>query len=81
MTLSYDKRADVLYVTFEVATPESYAYVENESGIVLKVDRSSKRIVGCTIPFFASRAASGKIVIPEIGGTQLTEIMKGMLHA
>ena len=31
MTFSYDKSADVLYITFEALPPGAYQYVENES--------------------------------------------------
>ena len=67
MTLSYDKRADVLYVSFEQAPAESYIYVENENGDILRLDRESKRVVGITLPFFSKRAKAGKIVVPEVG--------------
>lgn len=66
MTFSYDKEADVLYVTFDHPT-ESYIYVENESGDVLRLDKETKSVVGVTIPFFAKRAAVGPIIVPEVG--------------
>jgi uncharacterized protein YuzE len=67
MTLSYDKSADVLYVTFEKAEPGTYVYTENQNGDILRLDRESGRVVGVTIPFFAKRSKVGKIVIPEVG--------------
>jgi hypothetical protein len=81
MTLSFDKNADVLYVTFEVTPPGSYIFVENEDGDVLKVDRSSRRIVGCTILSFAARTKAGKkIVIPEIGSVPFNDLVDELLH-
>jgi uncharacterized protein YuzE len=80
MTLSYDKNADVLYVTFEAVDPSSYQFVENEAGDVLKIDRVSSRVVGCTIPFFAARARKGKIIIPEIGGVPFNALAEDLVH-
>jgi hypothetical protein len=65
MTMSYDKFADVLYVMFEPAAPDSYFFLENAEGDVLKVDRVSRRVVGCTILSFALRTKQGKpLVVP-----------------
>jgi uncharacterized protein YuzE len=63
MTLSYDRESDVLYITFEAMAPEAYSFVENEYGDVLKIDKLSHRVIGCTITFFAKRARKGKIFI------------------
>jgi hypothetical protein len=81
MTLSYDKSADVLYVTFEALPPEAYVFVENESGDVLKVDRVSRHVVGCTIPFFLARAKRGKVDVPEIGAVPFNQIAEELLQA
>ena len=81
MTLSYDKNADVLYVTFEALPAHAYAFVENEAGDVLKVDRRNRRVVGCTIPFFLERAKTGKVTIPEIGAVPFNEIAGQLLSA
>jgi len=81
MTFSYDKDADVLYVTFELVPADTYEYVENESGDILKVDRANRRIVGCTIPFFAKRVKRGKLVVPEIGAIPFNEIARELLPA
>jgi uncharacterized protein YuzE len=81
MTFSYDKNADVLYVTFEALPPGAYGFIENEFGDILKVDRVSRRVVGCTIPFFAARAKRGKIEIPEIGAVPFNQIADELLHA
>lgn len=67
MTLSYDKTADVLYVTFEMVSGESYIYVENENGDILRLDQETRRVVGITLPFFSKRAKAGKITVPEVG--------------
>lgn len=74
MTLSYDKSADVLYVTFEALPRDSYIFVENEQGDVLKLDRINNRVVGCTVPFFVARIKRGNLVIPEIGAVPFNEI-------
>lgn len=67
MTFSYDKDGDVLYVTFEKRPEQSYVYVENENGDVLRLDKETKRVVGVTIPFFSARLKKGPLSIPEIG--------------
>jgi hypothetical protein len=81
MTLSYDKLADVLYVTFEALPPEAYLYVENANGDILRLDRHSRRVVGCTIPAFAERAAKGRVTIPEIGPVPFNELADALLQA
>jgi hypothetical protein len=81
MTMSYDKNADVLYVTFEPVAPGSYVFVENEAGDVLKLDRATRRVVGCTVLFFAARAKKGRIEIPEIGAGAFNKIMNELLPA
>jgi uncharacterized protein YuzE len=73
MTLSYDQLGDVLYITFVSAPRGSYWYVEIENGDVLKVDKASNRVVGCTISSFKLRAAKGKIELPEITGASLDD--------
>lgn len=67
MTLSYDKSADVLYITFEQVPAGSYIYTENENGDILRLDRESGKVVGVTLPFFAKRSKAGKITVPEVG--------------
>lgn len=75
MTMSYDKLADVLYVMFEPAPSESYFFVENAEGDVLKVDRASRRVVGCTILSFGARTKRGKaVVVPELGSIPFSQI-------
>jgi uncharacterized protein YuzE len=81
MTLSYDGKADVLYISFEALPPHTYAYVENESGDILKIDRVSRRVIGCTIPFFKERSKRGRIVIPEIGAVPFNEVADLLLSA
>jgi uncharacterized protein YuzE len=79
MTLSYDKDADVLYVTFEGLPHQSYIYVENENGDVLRVDKKSKRVVGCTIPFFSKRTMKRKVTVPEVGRVPSNESTKDLV--
>ncbi len=79
MTLSYDKDADVLYVTFERLPRQSYVYVENENGDILLVDRKSKRVVGCTIPFFSKRAMKRKVTVPEVGRVPFNEFTEELV--
>jgi uncharacterized protein YuzE len=81
MTLSYDKAADVLYITFEPAQPGSYIYVENDDGDVLRMDRNTKQVVGCTIMAFAARCARGRLVIPEVGPVPFNQIAETLVHA
>jgi hypothetical protein len=56
-------------------------FVENESGDLLKIDKSTHRVVGCTIPFFAARTKRGKIVIPEIGAVPFNDVANELLSA
>jgi hypothetical protein len=81
MTLSYDQSADVLYVTFERLPQQNCIYVENEQGDVLRLDKYTKRVVGCTIPFFSERAAKGKVTVPEIGEVPFNRYAEGLLSA
>jgi uncharacterized protein YuzE len=67
MTFSYDKAADVLYVTFERLPDQSYIYVENANGDILRLDKGTRRVFGVTIPFFAKRSQKAPISVPEIG--------------
>jgi len=81
MIMSYDKNADVMYVTFEALPPNAYLFVENGAGDILKIDRKTHRVVGCTIPFFMKRAKLGKLIIPEIGAVPFNEIADELLSA
>lgn len=66
MKLSYATHADVLYIVFE-ETANKCAYVETESGAVCRIDETTDRVVGITIPYFKRRAAAGEtITIPEL---------------
>jgi uncharacterized protein YuzE len=78
MTISYDKAADTLYITF--ARPLSKAeYVEVDGGI-LRIDENTKTIVGVTIPFFMERIAKKKrMEIREIGAVPFTDEMLELL--
>lgn len=79
MILSYDKEADVLYVTFERLPDQNVVYVENENGDVLRLDKVSKRVVGCTIPAFSIRAARGKVIVPEVGPVPFNELAEYLI--
>jgi uncharacterized protein YuzE len=74
MTFSYDKAADVLYVTFERLPSQSVIYVENENGDVLRLDRETRRVVGVTIPFFVKRAAQQKVNVPEVSWVPFNDL-------
>jgi uncharacterized protein YuzE len=79
MTMSYDRAADVLYVTFEKSASGSYIYVENENGDVLRMDRDTKRVVGCTIPCFLRRASISKVTVPEVGDVPFNALAEELL--
>ncbi len=81
MTFSYDKRADVLYISFEALPPQDYLVVENETGDILKLNKKNGSVVGCTIPFFMERFRKGKIEIPEVGGVPFNALAKDLLRA
>jgi uncharacterized protein YuzE len=80
MKASYDKDADVLYLTFEVAPAEDYLYVENKQGDVLRLSKKSGHVVGCTIPFFSKRAAEHKLDVPEIGRVPFNKLARSLLR-
>jgi len=63
--MSYDKPHDVLYVAFE-ETGSPCDYVELESGDVLRIDPTTKAVVGCTIMDFDRRVREG-LFLPAIG--------------
>jgi hypothetical protein len=79
VTLSYDKDADVLYVTFEQLPAHKVLYIENENGDILRLDRESKRVVGCTIPAFSIRCSKGRVVVPEVGPVPFNEFAAHLL--
>ena len=81
MTVSYDKLTDVLYVTYETLPPEKYIYVENTAGDILRLDRTSRRVVGVTIPAFVARCARGQVVITEVGTVPFNAFVDDLLHA
>ena len=65
MTFDYDKDADVLYVVFK-STQSKCRYIENDDGIIFRVDSKSSEVVGCTIPMFSRLLSHGQVSIPEI---------------
>jgi uncharacterized protein YuzE len=73
MKFSYDKSADVLYITFAHPTG-TVNFVENDNGDILRYDQTTNALVGCTILFFARRLKSKEqITIPEIGSVPLND--------
>lgn len=80
MTFSYDKAADVLYVTFDTVPARSYVYIENATGDILRLDKNSGRVIGVTIPAFAERCARGRVVIPEVGSVPFNELAAELLR-
>lgn len=63
---SYDDLTDVLYLGFG-ETHEPVAYLETDSGDLLRVERGSGRILGCTIIAFKWRLGRcGKVEVPEL---------------
>ena len=78
MTLSYDKRADVLYIRFEDAPASERITVENEQGDVLVLNKKTNKVIACVIPAF-SRRSSENIVIPEIGSIPFNELAAALI--
>ena len=76
MTLAYDRRADVLYISFETLPPNAYIVVENRAGDVLKLNKKNNSVIVCTIPYFQQRLKKGKLVVPEISGIPFNELAK-----
>lgn len=79
MKVDYDKRADVLYITFRSHSGKC-KYLENGRGQIIRVDALTAEIVGCTIPMFSRRVANGELDIPEIGDAGSTEAISELLH-
>lgn len=67
MRFSYDAAVDVMYVTLEERPMDSYLYMENLAGDVLKIDRTDHRVVGFTLLGFMQRATADVVEIPEVG--------------
>jgi uncharacterized protein YuzE len=66
MKLTYSKHADVLYLKLE-DTQNKCAYIELDSGVICRIDETTDRVVGLTIPDFSRRTDSGdSIVVPEL---------------
>jgi uncharacterized protein YuzE len=66
MRITYSEDADILFLSFS-APAGKIVSVENENGDILRVDRSSGKIVGVSIQLFMQRIKSGeKIEVPEI---------------
>ena len=47
MTIAYDKKADVLYISF--GKPKAAVCIEKEVGVLLRLDPITDEIVGITI--------------------------------
>jgi uncharacterized protein YuzE len=67
MKLSYNPDSDVLYVTFGRRPPKGSVFIENRNGDIIRLDKKTRKVIGCTIPFFSRRAGKDGIPIPEIG--------------
>jgi hypothetical protein len=76
--IDYDSGADVLYITL-LDGKRSCRYVENGSGVILRVDRVTSELVGCTIPMFSRRAAEGELDVPEIGNAASTNALAELI--
>jgi len=74
LTYDYDRKADVLYVSF--GEPKEAECIEPEEGILLRVDTVTKELVGYTIVHFRTRF-SGKprenIKIPFLPQAAMSE--------
>jgi len=80
MKISYDKIADVLYITFS-APKERAGYIEIKGGI-LRIDEDTQQIIGVTIPFFQEKTAtSGNIELPGIGPVPFSAETKRILES
>ena len=79
MNIEYDSDSDVLYLTFDDAECQR-AYVENERGDILIIDKINDRVVGCTIPFALYRLQrDGSLLIPEIGPVSLNDKLQQLI--
>ena len=58
MSFSYDKKADVLYLS--VGKPKKSISREVEDGVLLRFDSKSKEVTGLTIMDFESRFQKAK---------------------
>jgi hypothetical protein len=80
MKIDYDRQADVLYITL-LRGKRSCRYVENGHGAILRIDRVTSELVGCTIPMFSRRVSHGGLDIPEIGDALSTEALAELIPA
>ncbi len=58
LSFSYDKRADVLYIS--IGKPKKAISREIQDGILIRFDPKTKKIVGLTIIDFAARFKTTK---------------------
>jgi len=66
MRITYASHADVLYIVLHDVS-HNCAYIELDSGVICRVDESTDKIVGVTIPDFKRRLEKeGPILIPEL---------------
>lgn len=66
MTFAYDQQSDVLYITFD-SSKAAASYIEVQEGIVLRVSKKNRKVLGCTIAMFAARSESGIVRVPQLG--------------
>ena len=65
MRINYALHADVLYVVFTYTT-NPCAYIELDSGVICRVDETTDKVVGITVPDFKRRVENNEsIQIPE----------------
>jgi uncharacterized protein YuzE len=80
MKISYATHADVLYIVFEETTNKC-VYSEVESGVICRIDETTDRVVGITIPYFRRRAEKNETFsIPELAEGISAERLLEMLE-
>lgn len=79
MTFFYDDSADVMYILLADEVGPCL-YVES-SGVILRIERSTQRLVAVTIPGFHKILEDGKLDLPELASAALpSNFLDTILH-
>jgi hypothetical protein len=84
MRVKYNEHGDVMYVSIR-DTKMPCVYVEEETGIVCRLEATTRSVVGVTIPFFMQRVGRSeqirvKCLDTDLSGQTLLSLI-GHSHA
>lgn len=70
MTFYYDDLTDVMHIAFEQEAGPCL-YIEAPSGTILRIERSTNKLVSMVIPYFIAKLRDDALVIPELASAAL----------